>query len=46
MAEDELVRRYHRLNGHGFEQILIVEDRGAWQAALRGIAKNGTWLND
>ena len=24
----------------------IVEDRGAWQAALHGIAKNGTWLND
>ena len=24
----------------------VVEDRGAWQAAIHGIAKNGTWLND
>ena len=40
-AEDELVGWYHRLNGHEFQQTLeIVEDRGAWHAAVHGVAKS------
>ena len=31
---------HHRLNGHGFEQTPgIVENRGAWRAAVHGVTK-------
>ena len=47
VAEDELVRKHHWLNGHEFEQILqVVKDREAWHVALHGIAKSQTWLSD
>ena len=35
VAEDEMFRQYHRLNGHEFEQTPgDVEDKGAWHAAV------------
>ena len=30
---------HHRLSGHEFEQTPEVEDRGAWHAIVRGVAK-------
>ena len=35
------VRQHHWLNGHK-----IVEDRGAWGAAVHGVAQSWTWLGD
>ena len=47
MAEDEMVGWHHRLNVHEFEQLwVIVEDREAWRAAVRGVAKSQTRLSD
>ena len=44
-TEDEMVAWRHQLNGHEFEQMLeIMMDREAWHAAVRGVAKNWTWL--
>ena len=47
MAEDEMVRKHHRFDGHEFEQTPAdSEDRGAWCAAVHGVAKSWTWLRD
>ena len=41
MTEDEMVGWHHRLDEHEFEQIWeTVEDRGAWRAAVHGVAKS------
>ena len=46
-TEDELVGWHHRINGHEFEKTLeIVEDRGAWHAAVPGVAKSWTRLSN
>ena len=38
-----MVRQYHQLNGHEFVQTLgDSEDRGAWHAAVHGVAKSDT----
>ena len=43
MAEDEMVRWHHGLNGHEFEQIPgDSEDREAWCAAAHVVAKSQT----
>ena len=43
MTEDELVGWYHRLNGHEFEQTGGDSlDRGAWRAAVHGVAQSQT----
>ena len=37
MAEDKMVRWYHRLNGHEFEQAReIMKDKEGWCAAVHG----------
>ena len=47
IAEDEMVRQYHQLNGHESEQTReIVEDRGAWHAAVHRVTKSRTRLNN
>ena len=39
--QDEMVEWHHQLNGHEFEQTPgDREDRGAWLAAVPGIAKS------
>ena len=42
------MRWFHgRLNGHEFEQILgDVKNREAWHAAVQGVAKSRTQLNN
>ena len=46
-AEDEMVRQYHQLNGHEFEQTLgDSEGQGSWQAVVRGILKSQTQFGD
>ena len=53
VAEEEMVRQYHQLSGHIFEQILrdlskcweIVESRGGWSPAVQGVTKSQTWLS-
>ena len=43
MAEDGMVGWHHRLDGHEFEQAPgNVKDKGAWRAAVRGVAKSQT----
>ena len=45
--EDEMVGWHHQLNGHEFEQALErVKDRGAWHAAVHGVAESYTRLSD
>ena len=46
--EDEMVGRYHRLNGHELGQALgDGEGQGeAWRAAIHGVAKSPTRLSD
>ena len=40
-TEDEIVRSYHRFNGHEFEQTLgDMEDREAWCAVVHGVEKS------
>ena len=47
MTEDEMVRWYYPLNGDEFEQTLgDSEDKGAWYAAVHGVAKSLTQLNN
>ena len=47
MTEDEMVGWHHRLGGHEFEQAPGVGDgQGTWRAAVHGIAKSRTRLND
>ena len=46
MTEDEVVGRYHRLNGHEFEQTPgDGEGQGSLRAAVHGVAKIQTQLN-
>ena len=47
MTEDEMVGWHHQLNEHEFEQALG-DDEGqeAWRAAVHGVAKSQTRLND
>ena len=43
MAEDEVTREYHQLNGHESKETL--RDRkgpGAWRVAVHGVAKSQT----
>ena len=43
MAEDEMVREHHRLNGHESKETL--RDRkgpGAWHVAVHGVVKSQT----
>ena len=40
MTEDEMVGWHHRLDGHGFEQ--MVNDREAWGAIILGLKKSRT----
>ena len=45
-TEDKMVGWYHQLNGHAFEQTLVmVKDREACCAAANGIAKSWTRLS-
>ena len=47
MAEGEMVRQHRHLNGCESENTLrIVEDRGAWLAAVQQVAESRTWLGD
>ena len=45
-TEDEMVGWHHRLKRHKFEQALGFGDREAWHAAVHGVTKSHTWLND
>ena len=47
MTEDEMVGQNHQLNEHEFEQALG-DDEGqeAWRAAVHGVAKSQTRVND
>ena len=41
MAEDEMVRQHHQLNGLSLSKLQeIVNDREAWRAAVTGITKS------
>ena len=43
MTEDEMVGWHHRLNGHGFEQALGVDDeQGIWGTVVPGVPKSQT----
>ena len=47
MTEDEMVGWHHWLNGHEFGKLWeLVMDREAWRAAVHGVTKSQTWLND
>ena len=47
MTEDEMVRWYHRHNGHGFGGLReLVMDREAWRAVVHGFTKSRTRLSD
>ena len=46
-TEDEVVGWHHRLDGHEFEQALgDGEGQGTWRAAVRGVAKSWSRLNN
>ena len=47
MIEDEIVGWHHQLNGHEIGYTPGVgDDREAWRAAVHGVAKNWTPLNN
>ena len=47
VAEDEMVRELHQLNGHEFEQIPgYSEGQGSLHATVHGIAKNWMWMGN
>ena len=47
VAEDEIVRQHHLLNGHEFEQTLgDSEGQRRLLATVHRVAKNWTWLRD
>ena len=42
-----MVGWYHQLNGHEFGKTQeMVKDREAWCAAVHGVTKSHTWLNN
>ena len=42
-----MVEWHHQLDGHEFEQTLeAVKDRGAWHAAVCGVAKSQTQVRN
>ena len=45
MTEDEMVGWHHRLDGHDFEQELMMQ-REAWRAVVHGVTKSQMRLND
>ena len=47
MTEAEMVRWHQRLDGHGLGGLReLVVDREAWRAAIHGVPKSRTRLND
>ena len=46
MAEDEMIRYYHWLNGHESEQTPGDRDRGGWRVAAHGVTRSQTKLGD
>ena len=47
VEEDEVVRWYHRLNGHELSKLWeMVEDREAWRAAVHEVIKSWTRLSN
>ena len=42
MTKDEMVAWHHQLDGHGFEQALIVGDGQESLAAVHGVEKSQT----
>ena len=46
-TEDEMVGRHHRLDGLELSKLWeLVMDREAWSAAIHGVTKSWTQLND
>ena len=45
-TEDEMAGWHHRLDGHEMGELReLVVDRGAWRAAIHGVAKGRTRLS-
>ena len=46
-TEDEMAGWHHWLDGVSLSELQeLVMDREAWRAAVHGVAKSQTWLND